>query len=129
MQQVQEINLAWSLIEAAKPQLDRRERNHVFISIGAGDSFTAIRILIKLIADKQIPLPDRLVQLCTGWLEAYVLHEDHTRLQVLIDGLALTGSNLRSGAIVRSLTCVRSPAAQTIALDAYPDGSAVVCAG
>lgn len=50
-----------SLIDAAKPELDARESTHVFVSIGAGDAFTAIRILFELIAFKKIPLPSCLV--------------------------------------------------------------------
>ena len=88
MQHLQETNLAWLLIEAAKPELDARERNHVFISVGAGDSFTAIRILIKLIAVKQICLHPHLVQLCATWLDAYTLHQDHERIRLLIEGFA-----------------------------------------
>lgn len=105
MQQVQETNLGWRLIEAAKPELDARERNHVFVSIGAGDSFTAIRILLKLIDNKRIPLSPRLVQLCAGWLDAYALHEDHERLRVIIDGLTVTSGDFRVRSIARSIVC------------------------
>ncbi|MUL65806.1 hypothetical protein BOO86_15125 [Mycobacterium sp. CBMA 234] len=130
MQQVQETNLAWSLIDAAEPQLDARERHHVFVSVGAGDSFTAIRILLKLIAVKQIPLQPRLVQICTGWLEAYVLHEDYERLRFLIEGLTATATNLRPRAIVRSITCTRNPAAAlAIAVDVYHHRGSVTRAG
>lgn len=83
-----EANLAWSLIEIAKPRLTAHECNHVFVSVGAGDAFTAIRILLKLIAVKQIPLQPAVVQGCATWLEAYVLHEDHQQLRQLIDGFA-----------------------------------------
>lgn len=85
---VRETDLAWSLIEAAKRGLDERERNHVFICVGAGDAFTAIRIMVKLIALKRIPLESELVQLCATWLEAYALHEDHPQLQLLIHDIA-----------------------------------------
>ncbi|WP_131809940.1 hypothetical protein [Mycolicibacterium mucogenicum] len=108
MQHVQESNLAWSLMDVAKPELDSRERNHVFVCVGAGDAFTAIRILLKLIAVKEISLDPRLVQLCTSWLEAYVLHEDHERLQMIIDGLAVTADNPGPPTTVRSPMCSRS---------------------
>lgn len=81
MNNFQEVNLAWSLIDAAKPKLDPRERRHVFVTVGAGDSFAAIRLLLKLIVAKQIPLSRELVQTCVTWLEAYVLHEDHECLR------------------------------------------------
>ncbi|MDH6242651.1 hypothetical protein [Mycobacterium sp. OTB74] len=129
MQHLQEANLAWSLIEAAKPELAPRERNHVFVSVGAGDSFTAIRILLKLIADKQIPLSPRMVQRCTTWLEAYALHEDHERLQLNIDGLKVTAAGRKPRAIVRSLTCKRNSAALAIAADAHHDLGVAARAG
>jgi hypothetical protein len=130
MQHLQEANLAWSLIEAAKPELAPRERNHVFISVGAGDSFTAIRILLKLIAVKQIPLSPRLVQLCNTWLKAYALHEDYEPLQLIIDGLKMTGTDLRPrAAIVRSLKCKRNSAALAMAADAYYDPGVAARAG
>ena len=110
MQHVQEIDLAWSLIEAAKPELDARERHHVFVSVGAGDSFTAIRILVKLIADKGIPLRPHLVQLCMTWLEAYTRHEDHARLRTFIDRFSVPAADRGLSVIGRSLKCTRQRA-------------------
>jgi hypothetical protein len=129
MQHIQETNLAWSLIEAAKAQLDARERNHVFVSVGAGDAFSAIRILLKLIAIKQIPLPGWLAELCSRWLEAYVLHGDHRRLRSLIGDLAVTDTNPRSRAIARSMTCARKPVALTFSADGYHDRGAAPRSG
>jgi hypothetical protein len=129
MQHVQETNLAWQLIEAAKPQLDARECNHVFISVGAGDAFTAVRILLKLIAIKQIPLSPRLVQLCTGWLDAYALHEDYERLRVIIDDLAVTASDFRVRSTARSLVCMRNSPALSIARNVHNDRSIAAPAG
>lgn len=98
MQYSTEANLAWSLIDAAKPALDARERNHVFVSVGAGDSFTAMRILLKLIATKQIALQLSLIQSCAKWLDAYALHEDHERLRQLIECFAVrAGVTTHSG--------------------------------
>ncbi|GAA2397203.1 hypothetical protein [Mycolicibacterium llatzerense] len=129
MQQLQETNLAWSLIEAVKPELDARERNHVFISVGAGDAFTAVRILIKLIDTKGICLQTHLVKLCAAWLEAYQLHEDHAQLAALIDGIAVTAASLRTEPIVRALTRTRSSAALAIASSACLDRGVTARAG
>ncbi|MUM35625.1 hypothetical protein FZI93_30320 [Mycobacterium sp. CBMA361] len=95
MQHVQETNLAWSLIDAAKSHLEARERIHVFVSVGSGDSFTAVRILLKLVAVKQIFLEPDLVRLCSTWLEAYALHEDHERLRILIEEALPQGPDRR----------------------------------
>jgi len=39
VQNVQETNLAWALIEVAKPHLNRLDRNYAFVATGAGDTF------------------------------------------------------------------------------------------
>ena len=47
---VQETALAWALAEAVKPHLSAIERNHVFMAIGAGETFAAIRGLVMSLA-------------------------------------------------------------------------------
>jgi hypothetical protein len=64
VQNVQETNLAWALIEVAKPHLNRLERNYAFVTTGAGDTFAAIHRLLTLLAAKGIPLSPNLVRLC-----------------------------------------------------------------
>jgi hypothetical protein len=44
---VQEANLAWAVAEAAKPYLSAVERDAVFVAIGAGETFAAIRRLSR----------------------------------------------------------------------------------
>ncbi len=73
---MQETKLAWALAEAVKPHLSANERDHVYVSIGAGDTFAAIRHLFKMAAIKGIHLRGDLVQHCTTWLNAYGGHED-----------------------------------------------------
>jgi hypothetical protein len=82
---VQEINLAWALAEAVKPYLSAVERNHVFMAIGAGENFSAIRGLFKSVAIKRIALRPDLVQQCTTWLHAYGGHKDEQYLRRLIE--------------------------------------------
>jgi hypothetical protein len=38
----QETNLAWALIDAAKPHMNIGERNYAVVTVGAGDTFPAI---------------------------------------------------------------------------------------
>ena len=82
---VQETTLAWALAEAVKPHLSAAELDHVFVTIGAGDTFAAIRGLFKLVAIKRIALRPDLVQQCTTWLRAYVGHTDERYLRRLIE--------------------------------------------
>ena len=64
VQNVLETNLAWALIEAAKPHLSRSERHAIFVVVGAGDTFGTIRRLFDCIASKQILLRADLVVRC-----------------------------------------------------------------
>lgn len=100
---VQEVNLAWTLIDIAKPQLNARERNYIFITVGAGDTFTAIRGLINLIAAKRIPLRPHLAKLCSTWLDCYVSHEEYGNLRQLMEGF-LIAETIQASTVVRRLT-------------------------
>ena len=72
-------------MEAAKPHMNAGERNYVFVTIGAGDTFTAIRSLVNLIGAKRIPLHPHLVQLCAAWLRGYAFHDEHENLRGVIE--------------------------------------------
>jgi hypothetical protein len=100
MQNVQETNLAWTLIEVARPHLNRLERNYAFVTTGAGDTFAAIHHLLKLIAAKGIPLRPSLVQLCVTWLDSYAFHDEEPYLRLLIEGYLLPDA-------IRALTAAR----------------------
>jgi hypothetical protein len=83
-----EINLAWALADAVKPHLNAVERSHLFVAIGAGETFPAIRHLLKLAAVRQVPVRPDLVQQCASWLRAYVGHTDERYLRHLIHAMA-----------------------------------------
>jgi len=89
MQNVQETNLAWALIEATKPHLSADEREPVFVVLGAGDTFGAIHRLFKLVVSNQIPLTPDLVRRCTAWLDTYACHEEQRFLRHLIAGFLI----------------------------------------
>jgi hypothetical protein len=85
MRNIQEANLAWALIEATKPHLTAGERNHVFVTVGAGDTFATIGVLLNLAAAKGISWHPHLVQLCRSWVDGYAFHDQHQHLRGLIE--------------------------------------------
>jgi hypothetical protein len=89
VQNVQETNLAWTLIEVAKPHLNVLEHNYAFVTTGAGDTFAAIHHLLKLIAAKRIPLRPGLIKQCGVWLDSYAFHEEEQHLRHLIEGFLM----------------------------------------
>jgi len=104
VQNVQEAKLAWALIEAAKPHMNTRERNYIFVTIGAGDTFAAIRSLINLVGGKRIPLHPHLVQLCATWLHGYAFHDEHEHLRGVVENVLRPNSIQASPATRRLAT-------------------------
>jgi hypothetical protein len=86
---VQEANLAWAVAEAAKPYLSAVERDAVFVAIGAGETFAAIRRLLRSVEIKRIPLRPDLLHQCRTWLRGYGGHDDERFLCYLIEELLL----------------------------------------
>ena len=82
---VLETHLAWTLAEAVKPYMTVDERHNVFVAIGSGETFAAIRGLFNSVAIKQISLRPDLVQECITWLQTYVGHKDERYLRRLIE--------------------------------------------
>jgi hypothetical protein len=109
VQTVQEVKLAWALIEAAKPHMNTGERNYVFVTVGAGDTFAAIRSLINLSGAKRIQLHPHLVQLCAAWLHGYAFHEEHDNLRGVVEDVLRPNTVQASPATTRVLTARPPP--------------------
>ena len=114
MQNLQETNLAWALIDAAKPCMNTRERNYAFVTVGAGDTFAAIRHLLNVVDVKRISLQPSLLQLCSTWLDAYALHGEHEHLRRIIQGLAIRGMRQSSTSIRRLSKAPKTPRLLTV---------------
>jgi hypothetical protein len=93
MQNVEETNLAWALIEAAKPHLSEPECYSLFVNVGAGETFEAICVLLKLVAAKRIPLQAGLVRRCTVWLDTYARHDEEKHLRSLIEAYSIVDAS------------------------------------
>jgi hypothetical protein len=70
---------------ALKPHLNTVELDYIFVAIGAGDSFTAIRTLLKWVAVKRITVAADLARQRVSWLVAYIGHEEENYLRRLIE--------------------------------------------
>lgn len=85
MQNAEETSLAWTLADLAQPRLSVSERSRVYLALGAGDTFSAIQMLLKLLSAKQIPLRADLARRLTTWLGAYANHQEEQNLRRLIE--------------------------------------------
>ncbi|MDG5486984.1 hypothetical protein [Mycolicibacterium gadium] len=108
MPSVRETDLAWALVDVAKPHLNKVECNYIFVTLGAGDSFAAVRQLLKVIAHKRIPLQLHLVMLCRTWLCPYAVHEEYEYLRGVIDGFLMPDS-MRASTTTKRLPSAAKP--------------------
>jgi hypothetical protein len=113
VQTVQEAKLAWALIEAAKPHMNPGERNYVFVTVGAGDTFAAIRSLINLVGAKRIPLHPHLVHLCAAWLHGYAFHDEHEALRGVVEDV-LRANTIQVSPASRRLSTAKPPPLLTV---------------
>jgi hypothetical protein len=96
---VPEGDLAWALIDAAKPHLTIAERNYAFVTVGAGDTFPAILALVKIVAAKRIPLHRQLLQQCATWLDAYNVDNEYDHVRHVIKSCVVLTSSQAATAI------------------------------
>jgi hypothetical protein len=122
MQRIQDADLAWALIDIAKPHMTAGERHYAFVTVGAGDMFAAIRHLVKLVAAKHIPLRPHLVHLCTAWADSYARHEEYESLCRLIDGVLMADTIQASTTISRLPSAPKPRRLLTVPTGGRPDG-------
>jgi hypothetical protein len=68
-----DMELAWSLSEAAGHCLDGSKRSDVYVALGAGDTSTVIRDLTHVAAREQVELAAEVVAALRAW---WLAHED-----------------------------------------------------
>ena len=76
--------LAWELADAAKPCLDRKQRNQVYIAIGVGDVFSAAKFLLQTVVESQVSVGSETLWKLKLWVASYRDHPDEARLRDLI---------------------------------------------
>jgi hypothetical protein len=77
-----ERQLAWALAEISKPVVVAEERHEIFVTLGVGDYFGAIRLLMNVIHRDDIPMSPDLIADFTSWLTRYA---DDTQATLLRD--------------------------------------------
>ena len=82
---VHELDLAWALAGTAAVYLDTAGRHDLYITLGIGETFAAISLLIAVIAREKAALPGGLMPDLMRWLDIYAGHEDEPRLRALVE--------------------------------------------
>jgi hypothetical protein len=71
------VELAWALTEAADHCLDESKRFDVYLALGAGDTYTAIRDLTRILVREQVQLAAEVVAALGAWWAAHRGGDDH----------------------------------------------------
>jgi hypothetical protein len=79
-----ESDLAWELADAISPLLADRDRDQIYATIGSGESYTAIDIVLQTMAQHSSPVPPELVAKLANWLDAYKHSDVAPRLHELL---------------------------------------------
>jgi hypothetical protein len=76
-----ECRLAWALAETASPFLAADQRNEMFVAIGVGHTFAAIRLALDVISRAHCSVEGRTAAQLHAWLNAYTCHDDAPQLR------------------------------------------------
>jgi hypothetical protein len=65
------VDLAWTLAASVKDHLDAQERNLIYMALGSGDTYSAIRGLISAAVRERVWLPRNLINALLDWQSAH----------------------------------------------------------
>ncbi|WP_111510833.1 hypothetical protein [Mycobacterium kyogaense] len=84
--------LAWDLAAALAPSLGKTTRNRIYADLGAGESFTAIEVLLVRAVQLHHPVPTDLCASLIRWVEGYVGTPSEPGLRALVGQLRTADS-------------------------------------
>lgn len=91
---IADAELAWRLVEAARPCLNRRRSQLIFVELGSGNARGAIEKILWEVYRTGFSLPADVVALVERWLSGYAGCLFEVRLRVFLDEIR-TAENLR----------------------------------
>ena len=86
--------LAWDLVEAARPALDKRTRNSLFVALGAGESGDVIAGVLRAMPTQGHDVSLELVSRVAAWLDGYVGVDDERVLRELLGRVAASTTTM-----------------------------------
>jgi hypothetical protein len=80
-------DLAWALAQAVELRLTPAERTAMYATLGAGEFYPTVTVLLRTALRRQIGLPVELIDDAQRWLRGYAGTDEETEMRDLIDGL------------------------------------------
>lgn len=75
---------AWLLVDAVKSCLTGSERTIVFIELGCGEAYLAIKRILNVLVSTRMALPVAILSKLTGWLNGYAGSPEEPQLRMML---------------------------------------------
>jgi hypothetical protein len=85
-------NMAWLLVDAAKSCLTGYERTIVFVELGCGESYLAIKRILTAVMSTRMALPVAILSMLSSWLNSYAGSPEEPELRMMLAVLRLQQS-------------------------------------
>jgi hypothetical protein len=85
MNTVEEVNLAWALLDSVSPRLSKKSRTRLYAQLGAGECGNTIRQILEMRCLDGAVVPAELVDRLWDWVAGYERTESAATLRELID--------------------------------------------
>ena len=83
-----ECELAWALAAAVSRRLTSVQRDAIYVTIGAGDTYAAIQQLIPAVVHNGVALAVDDIRRLEAWVDGYRGHVDEQRLRLVVSRIA-----------------------------------------
>lgn len=82
-------DMAWLLADAVKSRLSDYERTIVFVELGCGEGYLAIKRILTVLLSTRTPLPLAILSKLTDWLNGYRGSPEEPRLHTMLAAIRL----------------------------------------
>jgi hypothetical protein len=77
-------DMAWSLVDAVKSCLSDYERTVVFVELGCGEIYLAIKRILTALLSTRMTLPVAMLSKLTSWLNGYAGSPEEPQLRMIL---------------------------------------------
>ena len=77
-------DVAWSLVDAMKSCLSDYERTLVFVELGCGEIYLAIKRILTALLSTRMTLPVAILSKLTSWLNGYAGSPEEPQLRMML---------------------------------------------
>jgi hypothetical protein len=77
-------DMAWLLVDAVKSCLTGYERTTVFVELGCGESYLAIKRILTALLSTRMALPVAILSKLNGWLDGYAGSQEEPQLRMML---------------------------------------------